>query len=506
MSRWLKMGLTDKLFIPFVCILLITVAVSTYLSLLAQAGSDAERVTQFRTRLKEQWRATAHTLWMEGETEELSTLFRKAADLDTMLNKVTLRDTKGRIVAASHQNGTSSHSDFIVADSSIIGPNGQIGVLTAEYASRLGERTSLGLITSILVTGLVAIVLGAFVYMKVLDLVLLKRIRSASEAAAAVAGRDLGLRLDDHGEDELALLAKAFNKMADNLRDVIGGIQTVVADVDSHAAGIMASVESQSTLSTTQSEQVTRITATMTAMAEQTLRISESAHEVVEIAHETHHNSDLGVSATDDARAIMSDISSGNDERVERIVELKKRAGQVGEVMEFIEQIADQTKLIAFNASIEAAGAGEMGRRFEVVAREIRRLAENVSESAGQIRTRILDIQQAIGDLASTSVEESKKVACGAEASLHTVTVLHGIREGSNKTTRRVQEISDAIALQESASAELVRSLKGIDQNAQALKQGLSELVGIASYLKTSSSDLRRIAAGFHLTNDAITG
>ncbi|MBM3325958.1 MAG: hypothetical protein FJY65_03095 [Calditrichaeota bacterium] len=106
----------------------------------------------------------------------------------------------------------------------------------------------------------------------------------------------------------------------------------------------------------------------------------------------------------------MDKIAAVNRDRVQQIKDLRRRTVQVGEVMEFIEQIADQTKLIAFNASIEAAGAGEMGRRFEVVAREIRRLAENVGESAGQIRSRITDIQKAGELLASTAAQESEEM------------------------------------------------------------------------------------------------
>lgn len=497
MGRLLRIGLTDKLFIPFVGILLISVGLSTFFTLIVQGRADRERTEQFRGRMKEQWRVAAQTLWARGEVDQLRQLFRTAVEAG-MLKSVTLYDSRGTVVASGGTDGAQQSGE--VRLEVVVQEPG--GLLVAVYAGRFDERASSRLITAILVTGLSTIVFGALIYMKVLDVVLLRRIRAASAAATAIAARDLTRRVDDRGEDELAVLARAFNTMADNLRDLTQMIHRVVSEIDDKAAGIMTAVESQSQLSATQSDQVSQITGTMTSMAQLTRQIAVSSEEVVKIADETLKSSDRGVAVTDDGRGLMDQIATGNSERVEHIRELKRRATQIGDVMQFIEQIADQTKLIAFNASIEAAGAGEMGRRFEVVAREIRRLAENVSESAGQIRTRIVDIQQAIEGLAARSVEESAKVQQGSQASLHTVTVLHSIREGADRTTGQVQEISEAIRRQNSAADELLSSLHVIDRQALLLKEGLSDLSGIAGALKELSGNLHQISSSFVLGDD----
>jgi len=291
--------------------------------------------------------------------------------------------------------------------------------------------------------------------------------------------------------------------MVDNLKILTKAIHRVVVEIDDETAGILASVDSQAMLSLTQKEQVSQITRTMGAMAELSNKIAISSNEVVKIADDTLKGSDNGVAATDDSRGLMDQIAIGNSERVEQIKDLKRRAIQIGDVMEFIERIADQTKLIAFNASIEAAGAGEMGRRFEVVAREIRRLAENVSESAGQISTRITDIQQSIEAIAVRSIEESQKVQNGLAASLHTVTVLHSIREGANRTTEQVQGISAAIGNQNEAAANLLVNLKVIDRQSGELNEGLSGLRFIAGALKGLSTNLHEISSSFKLENDS---
>lgn len=496
MSRWLKMGLADKLFVPLVGILLFSVALTTFFTLSVQRHSDKDRTEQFLDRIRVQWRATINELWAKGDVASIHHILKASVDADTLLNYAVLFDSHGNLVAGSNFGDTTATGGLRMVVP-IGNNNSESALLIAGYARRFESVTSLGLITVILVTGLSAIIIGALIYMSLLDRVLLKRIRAASAAASAIANRDLTQRLEDKGDDELATLAHAFNVMVENLNGLTEAIHRVVGKIDDEAAGILKSVEFQTNLSAIQTEQVSHISRTMSSMADLTDRIARSSEEVVKIADDTSHSSQKGVSATDDSRGLMDQIAIVNTERVEQIKDLKRRAVQVGDVMEFIEQIADQTKLIAFNASIEAAGAGEMGRRFEVVAREIRRLAESVSESTGQIRTRITDIQQAIEGISIKSVDESQKVQRGLEASLHTVTVLHSIQEGANRTTEQIHGISTAIGDQNKEATRLLDGIKIIDRQSVELDKGLTDLRLIAESLKGLSTSLHEISSSF---------
>ncbi len=361
------------------------------------------------------------------------------------------------------------------------------------------QHSTLRLVSTILIAGLSTIVVGTFIYGWVLKWVLLNRIQLAIVAAQAIAGRDLTQRLDERGEDELAILASAFNAMTDNLSSITKALQRVSGEIDVRASDITNLMKTQTNLSVQQSEKVSYIADTMSKMASFTRSIAESAMNVVQIALQTRLDSENGAKATDDSRHLMDEISAVNRERVQQINDLRRRVIQIGEVMEFIEQIADQTKLIAFNASIEAAGAGEMGRRFEVVAREIRRLAENVAESAGQIKKRITDIHISSEDLASTSIQESERIRHGVEASLNTVTILHRIREGAGKTNELIEQISNSINSQNVSVSKLDAGLQEIDQQAITLRNGLQELSGIAEAMRELSSQLKDLTAGFQV-------
>ena len=498
MSRWLKMKLTDKLFIPFVGILLLSVVLTTLFTMWVQGRSDAELRQHYLGRIKQNWKSTSEYLWTRGNLGELRDLYLRAVAADSLLNYIMLLDHNKQHLISSSSNGIDSPQTLRL-EVPVAGPGAARGTVVIGYAGELNRKTTFRLVSTILITGLSTIFLGAFIYMKVLSTTLLRRIQSAISAATAIADRDLTQRLDERGDDELAVLARSFNVMADNLAELSSSIHDIVSEIDDKAAGILSSVDKQADLSSRQSNQVSLITSTMTEMVELTQNINDSSLNVVDIARDTRKNAALGVEATDNSRGHMDEIASDNRGRVRQIEDLRRRAEQVGEVMEFIEQIADQTKLIAFNASIEAAGAGEMGRRFEVVAREIRRLAENVGESAGQIQGRISDIQTAAQQLGETSQKETIKVKSGAEAALNTVNVLHSIRDGANKTTDLVASISENIGKQNDFAGILLNNFKEIDKQALDLKDGLSNLSEIALALKELSEKQGKVSGSFKL-------
>lgn len=499
MSRWLRMGLTDKLFIPFVGIVLLSVLVIVIFIMWMQNDEASDYADEFIKRTRQQWRSVTEILWANDNTAELKRLFQYAVENDPMLLNITLYDAENNVIASSSNipyNNKSKFSQMTIALNNI---NGRTGSLVLSHAWVFVPKTSLEIISAIIIIGLSTIVLGGIVYMKVLNVILLRRIRSAVAVASAIADRDLTMRLDDSGEDEFAVLARAYNTMADNLAELVGTIQKIVNELDGRAARILTSADAQTTLAVRQSNQVSQITKTMEEIAEVTQRITQSSNDVVKIANDTKRDADRGVEATDLSRGRMDEISASNRERISQIRELNRRANQVGEVMEFLEQVADQTKLIAFNASIEAAGAGEMGKRFEIVAREIRRLAENVAESAGQITSRISDIQHAVDQLATASESDVNIVRSGAEAALLTVHSLHSIREGASNAFVKVEDISSAINIQNTATTQLLQSLRDIDAKSVALRDEMTALNAISQDMKEMSGELRNISSVFRL-------
>jgi len=182
------MGLTDKLFVPLVGILLFSVLLTTFLTISAQQHTDNQRTEQFTGRIRAQWITLIRELWVKGEVTDLNHILRASVESDSLLTYAILYDSQKQIVAGSGIVDTSRVSGLKLSIP-IHGPNGESGLFIAGYAGRFDKGTSLGLIMAILIAGFSAIIIGAFIYMRLLDKVLLRRIRAASSAASAIANR-----------------------------------------------------------------------------------------------------------------------------------------------------------------------------------------------------------------------------------------------------------------------------------------------------------------------------
>jgi methyl-accepting chemotaxis protein len=167
--------------------------------------------------------------------------------------------------------------------------------------------------------------------------------------------------------------------------------------------------------------------------------------------------------------------------------------------MEIINSIASQTKLIAFNAALEAASAGESGKRFGVVALEIRRLADSVVESTGEIEGRITEILDAVNRLVMNSEKSSHIAEQGQEHATRTVTVLTGILNGVEETTDAARQISLSTQQQQIASGQVVIALKDIEQGVKFSTDAARNTKDATSELAQFSHKLRDLVDSFKL-------
>jgi len=161
--------------------------------------------------------------------------------------------------------------------------------------------------------------------------------------------------------------------------------------------------------------------------------------------------------------------------------------------MEIINNIADQTKLIAFNASIEAASAGEAGKRFGVVAKEIRKLADNVMESTDEIERKIKEIQEAINSLVIASERSSNRIDDGSRLSTHSVGLLSKIVKCAKSTAESAKQISLSTRQQKTASNLVVNSLKEISEGSAQASAAIKQTSATTSSLQDLSRRLKKM-------------
>lgn len=316
--------------------------------------------------------------------------------------------------------------------------------------------------------------------------------------------KDFSKQLPIEFEGEIGKLTKWFNAFITELNTLISKVKEIILDVNSIASEISATMEEQTAVSTEQSTAVLEITSTMEELSTTSTEIAGNAQSVVEVFSQALQASERGVTAVEEISMKMEEINRDNQNNINEVVELGKKSKEISIIMEIINNIVDQTKLIAFNASIEASAAGETGKRFGVVATEIRRLADNVMESTVEIERKIDEIQQAINRLVIASEKGSIRVQKGRELSTQTVNVLKDMLSGAQSTAEAAKQISLATQQQKTANSQVVLSLKeisnGVNQSSDAIKQTSSAVQTLTKF----SKDLKEIIEKFKL-NDSST-
>ena len=289
-----------------------------------------------------------------------------------------------------------------------------------------------------------------------------RRIRALAAGVERVAAGDLSRDVPAGGRDELAALARAANEMREHLHALVTEVETQAGAVHRAAEAIAQAVDGQAANSTQMSASVAEITSTMEELSASSSQIAEYSESVVSVARRTFDSSREGAQAMQRLVTRMGEIGGDSQNALHEILDLGRKSKEISRVMEIIDTVADQTRLIAFNAALEAASAGESGRRFGVVATEIRRLADSVSESTGEIARKVAETQESISRLVVTSEKGTAGIEQGMQESAATARLLDTMVEGAGETTRAAQQISLSSQQQRTASNQVVVALREI--------------------------------------------
>lgn len=297
-----------------------------------------------------------------------------------------------------------------------------------------------------------------------------KPLSKLSKNAQEMASGNLKIeRLHIKSKDEIYHLNESFQQMADNLRDMIKGITTNSAIVASSAEQLTASAEQSTVTSETVSSAIQEIAGgaeNTNHMVEETsnaleevlqgvLRITESTTTVTELSKGTTEQAEEGGQYVTDSLRQMQFIHESVSRSNEVIVSLSERSEQIGQILEVINGIAEQTNLLALNAAIEAARAGEHGKGFAVVADEVRKLAEQSKTSTQDISNLISVIQKDTEESVLVMSEVVKNAENGVKVSEQTASKFSQILSGTREITPQMEEVS-ATVQQISASVEHV--------------------------------------------------
>jgi methyl-accepting chemotaxis protein len=301
---------------------------------------------------------------------------------------------------------------------------------------------------------------------------------------------DLTLTLQINSKDEFGELMTAFNGFLTILRSTFGSFKQSAKLVSNSVFDISSSSKEITTTANEQSASVSEIVSTMESSKNLSEQIALKTTEVAHLATEAQDLSSKGAELREANQTMMEDIRKQNQKIISEIRNLSDMIIRISEAIRIIDSIADQTKLIAFNASLEASSSGEAGARFAVVASEIRRFADNVAESTREIKQKIEEVQGASQTLIAEASSGSRQIEIGYERMSEQKVVFENIVNNSQSVAIRSQQISNLSKQQELASSQIFIALKEISTGAKQFVIATSSTSKIADSLNTMSEDL----------------
>jgi methyl-accepting chemotaxis protein len=278
--------------------------------------------------------------------------------------------------------------------------------------------------------------------------------------------------------------------MSRSLADQIG---TAVTQVRSSSAELQTAANQQATGAKEQAAAMTEISTTISELLATSRQIAESAQRVAQNAEQSAGAARSGHGTVDMTQESISGIRRQVDQIVAHMLELGKKSQEIGAVLDIVSELAEQTNILAINATIEAAGAGEAGKRFAVVADEIRKLADRVGGSAKEVRTLIDDVRSAVNTTVMATETGSKAVDAGTRQFGDVASAFKLIAGLVATATEAAREIELSTKQQSTAVEQVNVAIASVTQASMETEASAGQTLQTVSQMATLSKELMRI-------------
>ena len=348
--------------------------------------------------------------------------------------------------------------------------------------------------------GTALLALAIFTLLGLLTLrAILRPLAHARQASRRVAAGDLSAVLTPERQDEIGELVSDLEQMRLGLRRMIAGIERSAAEIASAATEMRAAVDSVSDASDRQAGAASSVASAIGQLSATTSRVAERARDSARMAHDSGRTSAQGASAMREASDQMNQIVEAVDRSSELVQTLGAHSEHISRIVSVIRDIAEQTNLLALNAAIEAARAGEQGRGFAVVADEVRKLSERTASSTVEIAGMIDNVRSGTAQAVAAMHQGTDRVRDGVTKNARISASMQDIQRDSELVLTAVEDISAALGEQSQASGQISNDIGQIAQLSEDNAAALAEMVNAVQMLETLAHGLTDSVRQFRL-------
>ncbi len=402
-------------------------------------------------------------------------------------------------------------TEYLANNDKIMASTGDIDKLNGQMRQELDQLTEKSMVAgfdffrSRIVTLLVVVLIIALVVatvMLMLSRSIIMPINAMTNVLKDIADGegDLTKRLPEDRTDEIGAACRQFNIFIDKLHGIIGKVARTTVQVATDSAQLHATAKQMYSGVEDVSIQVGTVATAGEEMSATSSEITRNCQYAAEGSQKATAAAVSGARVVDETIAVMTSISDRVKKSAQAVEHLGSRSDQIGQIVGTIEDIADQTNLLALNAAIEAARAGEQGRGFAVVADEVRALAERTTRATKEIGEMIRMIQQETKGAVVTMEEGVTEVALGSEKAAGSGRALDNILEQINAVTTQIHQIASAAEEQTATTSEISSNMLQITRVMGQTAKGSQETSVAADQLSRHADELRQIVGQFKLT------
>ncbi|WP_240464888.1 methyl-accepting chemotaxis protein [Paraferrimonas sp. SM1919] len=357
---------------------------------------------------------------------------------------------------------------------------------TSYMEEQISNAATLVLIIALIVLA----VIGAAAWLIILPVK--NRLNSQVQAMQDIAqgDGDLSLRLSESGNDELSELARAFNIFTAKIQELLKETSTLSVQVNQASEQSVVVCDQTLTTVTKQKHEMEQVATASTEMAQSSQEIANSADRAAQFAQQANTEAEQGAKIVAEATTGMQQLSEQVISAAKVVRELRVSSQEIGEVLSVIRNIAEQTNLLALNAAIEAARAGEQGRGFAVVADEVRTLASRTQDSTANIQTIIEKLQQSTLEAENVMEEGVAKAESGQALTEQVHGALGAITNAIEQIENQTTEITAAIGQQAVVAEQVARSVEMVSSMTSETQQASESLASNMGHFSKLTNEL----------------